>query len=343
MVQRSMLADALLRATVHDLTHPLSTATTPWPGNTPFSRTQTTAYGCGHFSAFDITLAEHTGTHIDAPRHLLPDGLAIDDLLLTDLVGPAALLDVEADTGGVADRIVPLAALERWEAVHGRVRGGSFVLVKTGWYRRFGDAQGYRGIDAAGVPHFPSLSPELANALVSRKPRAVCIDTLSPDAGTSSDPIVHRILLENQIPILENLANLDAVPAVGAVILAMPMYIAGGTGSPTRVMALLDQPTVRWATPSRSGGSRTGPPSQRGSPRSLRARRLSARSRDDAGHDAGASFHHRAGGTGAAPGAPGVPALSERSAMHVPGLRSLRDGETLLIPEHRNHDAEDRQ
>jgi kynurenine formamidase len=237
----STLAAALSDARKVDLTHPLGPRTPPWPGNTPFSRSQTADYEReGHFCAFDLAFAEHTGTHIDAPVHVVPGGSSLDALDLRTTVGPAAVFDIEAAVGGDRDFVVPLQALEFWEAQHGRLPRGAFVLVNTGWSRRFGDAAEYRGLDDDGVPHYPSLSPELAEALVERRARAVGVDTLSPDAGPAESPVVHKTLLGNGVLIIENLANLAVLPAAGAAVVALPMSVVGGTGSPTRVLALLD-------------------------------------------------------------------------------------------------------
>jgi kynurenine formamidase len=235
------LVAGLERARKVDLTHPIGHSTPPWPGNTPFSSAQTADYAReGHFCAYDLTFAEHTGTHIDAPIHVVPGGPALDALDLSTTAGAAALLDVEAEVADNADFVIPLDALERWESEHGRLPPDTFVLVKTGWFRRFDDHAAYQGLDSEGVPHYPSLAPELAEQLVERGARAIGIDTLSPDAGSASHPAVHKILLGNGVLIIENLAHLDPVPGAGAAVVALPMSVEGGTGSPTRVIAYLE-------------------------------------------------------------------------------------------------------
>jgi kynurenine formamidase len=116
------------------------------------------------------------------------------------------------------------------------------VLIHTGWAARWPDRKRYLGSDTPGDIahlHFPGLSRAAAELLVARRVDAVGIDTASLDPGVSRDFIVHRILNEANIYGLENVANLDKLPARGATVLALPMLIGGSSGAPVRILAIL--------------------------------------------------------------------------------------------------------
>jgi kynurenine formamidase len=160
---------------------------------------------------------------------------------LQRLVGPVVVIDVSDKA--VADRdyrVTPEDILD-FEARHGRIESGMRVLVRTGWSRRWPDAAAYLGhaTDATKL-HFPSYGAEAARLLVEeRKVALLGIDTASIDYGPASDFPVHRIAAAADVPGLENLTELQALPARGATLIALPMKIAGGSGGPTRVVALV--------------------------------------------------------------------------------------------------------
>jgi kynurenine formamidase len=116
------------------------------------------------------------------------------------------------------------------------------VLIRTGWGSRWPDKKTYLGTDAPGDVenlHFPGISPQAAELLAARGIAAVGIDTASMDPGASRDFRTHQILSAAQIPGLENVANLDQLPPRGALVLALPMKIGGGSGAPCRIVALI--------------------------------------------------------------------------------------------------------
>jgi kynurenine formamidase len=135
--------------------------------------------------------------------------------------------------------------LLRWEREHGRIPAEAIVLIRTGFSRRWPDADRYlgtaeRGPDAVAKLHFPGLHPDAARWLVANRPiRAIGIDTASIDYGQSTLFESHRILFESEIPAFENLDALDRLPAAGAFVIALPMKIGGGSGAPLRAIAVL--------------------------------------------------------------------------------------------------------
>ena len=124
------------------------------------------------------------------------------------------------------------------------------MLVRTGWGKYWPDPKRYLGTDEHGakaVPklHFPGISGEASHLLVDRKVSGVGIDTASVDYGQSKDFQTHRILYAQNIYGLENVANLDRLPPTGALLIALPMKIKGGTGGPVRIVAVLPEKTAK--------------------------------------------------------------------------------------------------
>jgi len=229
-----------------DLTHPFDETTIYWPTARPFAL-ESVAHGRTPggwwYAANNFCAAEHGGTHLDAPIHFAEGGWTADQIPLDRLRGPAVVVDVRPRAVADRDTLIRVRDLEADEAAFGRIPEGAVVLLRTGWARYWPDAQRYLGTAARGDTvhlHFPGLSGEAASWLVTaRRVRAVGIDTASIDRGQSSDFQAHRALSAANVPIFENLADLDLLPARGAAFLALPMKIRGGSGGPLRAIALL--------------------------------------------------------------------------------------------------------
>lgn len=230
-----------------DLTHDLAEDSIFWPTANGFRHEQV-AYGDTpggwFYSSFDLHLSEHGGTHLDAPIHFAAGRLTADKIPLTQLVGPAAVIDVSPGALANRDYLASLDDLASWERQHGRLQRGTIVLIRTGYDRFWPDRERYmgtaeRGAGAVAKLHFPGIEPGLAQALVDRGIAAVGIDTPSLDYGQSKDFMAHRILLGADIPGFENIANLDQLPAKGATVIALPVKIRDGSGGPLRIIARL--------------------------------------------------------------------------------------------------------
>jgi kynurenine formamidase len=228
-----------------DLTHPFDASTLYWPTAEPFAL-EIVAEGvtpAGWYAANAFCAAEHGGTHLDAPVHFAQEGRTADEIPLEDLIGDAVVMDLSA--GPIdPDREIGVDDIEAWESVNGSLPGRVIVLLRTGWGERWPDPERYlgtaaRGLDAVADLHFPGLSEDGARLLVARGVRAVGIDTASIDRGQSTDFRAHRVLAAANVPIFENVANLERLPARGALVVALPMKIARGTGGPLRIVAFL--------------------------------------------------------------------------------------------------------
>ncbi len=227
-----------------DLTHALSEDAVFWPTAMPFEKHEV-AYGVtddGYFySAYNLSMAEHGGTHLDAPIHFAEDRQAADEIPIERFVGPAAVVDVTARVH--PDYLVSVDDLESWEAEHGQIPSGAILLIRTGWSDRWPDRAAYLGTSLTGaeaVPelHFPGIAPAAAQWLLdNRAVDAVGIDTPSIDYGQSTAFETHGILYAANVPGFENVAHLDRLPATGAFIVALPAKIRGGSGGPLRIVA----------------------------------------------------------------------------------------------------------
>jgi kynurenine formamidase len=129
--------------------------------------------------------------------------------------------------------------IAEWEAKHGKIAAGAIVVLQTGWASRWPDVARYRNQDANGKMHFPGFSLDAAKMLLQRKISGLGCDTLSIDPGNSPDFPVHHLVLGAGVYQLENLADLKDLPEAGAFLIAAPIKLAGGSGGPVRVFALV--------------------------------------------------------------------------------------------------------
>lgn len=229
-----------------DLTHPFDSLTVYWPTSPGGFELEQLSHGMTEggwfYSANALSTPEHGGTHLDAPVHFAEGRAATDEVPLERLVAPAVVIDVTAQAGDDPDYRLTAGDVEAFESEHGRIAEGTIVLLRTGWSRYWPDAAIYLGDDTPGDAsnlHFPSYGEDAARLLLERGVGALGVDAASIDIGASSDFAVHRVMGEADVPGLENLTNLDRVPATGAIVIALPMKIAQGSGGPVRAIALV--------------------------------------------------------------------------------------------------------
>lgn len=229
-----------------DLTYPLDEQTVFWPTNKPFTWEKAawgrTAKGYWYASG-DFSMSEHCGTHIDAPIHFAEGRLAVDEIPLQKLVGPAIVIDVRPAVEQDRDYRLTVRDLQLWETRHGQIPPGALVLMLTGWGQGWPDKVRYLGSQTPSdttTLHFPGFSKEAAEFLVKeRSVDGIGIDTPSIDYGPSQDFIVHQVINGANRYGLENIANLDKLPSKGAILVALPIKIKGGTGGPVRIIGIL--------------------------------------------------------------------------------------------------------
>lgn len=230
-----------------DLTHPFSENTLYWPNNPKGFTWDTLFEGITekgfYYSSFGLYAPEHGGTHLDAPIHFAEGKMSVDDLALDQLTGNAVVIDVSGKAGKDRDYQIRVEDVLDWEKQYGQLKDDVIILFRTGYGQYYPNPIKYFGTDKKGdealpLLHFPGIHPQLADWLVkNRKIKAVGLDTPSIDYGQSSDFQTHRILLAENIPAFENVANLDLLPVQNIYVVALPMLIKDGSGAPLRIIA----------------------------------------------------------------------------------------------------------
>ena len=248
------LANALSTGAVQivDLTQTLSEDTPllvlpePFGQTAAFSREEISRYDdrgvAWHWNNF--TVGEHTGTHFDAPIHWvtgkdLADN-SVDQVDVANFVAPAVVLDFSAECSENPDFLLSADHIEAWEADHGAIPSGCWVLLRTDWSKRSGDAYTNRQEDGA---HTPGPTAEAIRYLLARGIRGFGVETIGTDAGQAHllDPAypAHTLLHGAGRFGLQCLENLDALPPTGAILVCPPLKIRDGSGSPLRVLAII--------------------------------------------------------------------------------------------------------
>ncbi|HUB13606.1 MAG TPA: cyclase family protein [Acetobacteraceae bacterium] len=194
----------------------------------------------------NLSLGEHTGTHFDAPVHWitgkdLPHN-ALDTIEARRLVAPANVIDCTRACDADPDFLLTPQGIEAWEAQHGKIEAGSWVLLRSGWSHR-NDAAAFLNADDNGA-HSPGPSPEAVTFLVKERDvigfGTECVGTDAGQAFRFDPPFPCHAGMHGANKFgLASLTNLDKLPPKGAILITAPLKIAGGTGSPLRVLALV--------------------------------------------------------------------------------------------------------
>ncbi len=236
-----------------DLTQPLS-ANTPllplppqWNNTPPFKIWELSRYDergpAWYWNAFET--GEHTGTHLDAPIHWvsgkdLPDN-SVDRLPARSFIGPACVIDVTAQCAANADFLLTPDGVVAWEAQHGKIPRGAWVLLRTGWSKR-GGADFFNAKEDG--PHTPGWSTACSVFLAKeRDVLGVGVETIGTDAGQAAGftpPFSNHYHMHGSGKLgLAYICNLDQLPPTGAVVVAAPLKIVNGSGSPVRAFAIV--------------------------------------------------------------------------------------------------------
>jgi len=211
--------------TIVDLTHPIHEAMPFFPGTEPPRISEAYTIAANGFAEKGLQLLSHTGTHVDAPCHLLAGAPTLDELGVGHFCGPGWVLDVSHVRG----RSIGIADLQKDEK---RIAAVDFVLFHSGWARFWGEAE-YFGA-------YPVLSADAARWLSGFKLKGVGVDMVSLDEVDSISLAVHRALLAKNIVLVENLASLESLIGKEFIFSCLPLKIADADGSPVRAVAILD-------------------------------------------------------------------------------------------------------
>ena len=210
---------------VIDLSHDICETMPVFPGTAAPRLDEAYTIGRNGFAEKMLHLVSHTGTHIDAPAHILPGAATLDRLEIGHFMGPGCVLDVSRAVG----RKIEVADLEKKAA---RISVADFVLFHSGWARHWGDA--------AYFGPYPVLSAAAASWLAGFKLKGVGVDAVSMDEADSISLTVHRTLLGKNMVIIENLTGLEALIDRDFTFSCLPLKIQAGDGSPVRAVAIID-------------------------------------------------------------------------------------------------------
>jgi kynurenine formamidase len=230
-------------------TTPIIQLPAPFGNTVPFSMEEISRYderGPGWYWN-NITTGEHTGTHFDAPVHWITgkDGQDVSAVAPSSLIGPAVVLDFSAEAAADPDFLLEPDHIKKWESEHGSLPDGGWLLYRTGWDARSASQADFLNANETG-PHTPGVSIECARWLAEEAPViGLGVETVGTDAGTahSFDPPFpcHAALLGAGKYGLTQLQNLASLPATGAMLVLGPLPIVNGSGSPARVLALVER------------------------------------------------------------------------------------------------------
>jgi kynurenine formamidase len=222
-----------------DLGHAVRASDPSWDGSAGFERKSVATFDRDGYAAGRITVEEHFGTHLDAPSHFSKSGWSVDQIPVDRLYRPAVRIDVSAKAAGNPDYLVTPADIRAFESAHGRIPQGAIALIATGWDRFWPDRGRYMN-EREGVKHFPGLSADAVTLLArDRRVAGIGIDTPSVDYGPSTTFEAHKISMALNVFHVENAAHLTGLPASGFTVVVAPLDIAGGSGAPTRIFAML--------------------------------------------------------------------------------------------------------
>lgn len=213
-----------------DLTHPLDPTTPVFPDYPPVGVTILEAIGVSTpvgrraLNSSQVMVGLHCGTHVDAPAHFYNARPTIEQVALEKCVGPALLIDLTPKTLP-PHSMIDVADLTGYGE---QLRETGKAILKTGWAQRWGDP--------AYFTEHPVMTGAAAQFLVDCGVHLIGVDTPSVDRPPFP---AHLVLLENQVVILENLTNLDALPTPHFQLVALPLKLTGREASPVRAIAIL--------------------------------------------------------------------------------------------------------
>ena len=232
------LAEPFQFTRVLDLTHTLTVDFPTGSGQQQLVLERLSTWPKDAWNIYRWHIHEHTGTHLDAPLHRSNNDSA-DRIPAANLIGPLAVVDIRRKAGADSDAELTLDDLKDWEMKHGPVPAGGIVAMCSGWDAQARTAK-FRNAGSDGALHTPGFHKEVVEFLLAeRDVKGIVVDTLSLDRGISGDFPVHTRWLGANRWGLECAANLGELPAKGATLIVGGPKIAGASGGPSRVFALV--------------------------------------------------------------------------------------------------------
>jgi len=226
---------------VVDLQHAITQKIPLWPGDPHVRFVPVATMAKDGYYLRKFTIGEHSATHMNAPNSFIAGNhQAITSYSATQRVVPAAVIDVRAKCAANPDYRLTIADVQTWEAAHGQLRPGTFVIMFTGWEAKWSHPKAFFSQDARGRLHFPGFAKAATLWLVDQRQIAgVGIDTHGVDPGLDTSYATNTEMAKTHKIAIECLAHLDKMPAAGATLVLGPLALSHGSGSPLSVMALI--------------------------------------------------------------------------------------------------------
>lgn len=225
---------------VVDLSHTVSEDIPLWPGDPKVRFREVANFKDDGYFLREFSIGEHSATHMNAPNSFHENGVGMDAYTAEDMVNPAVVIDVKSQAAANPDYALTLDDLKAWEDEHGEVPEGSVVLLDTGWSAKWDNPKEFFGFDGKGNMHFPGFGGETTKFLLDqRKIAGVGIDTHGVDPSLDETYATNTEVLKKPRIVLENLANLDQLPATGSTIVIGALRLKDGSGTPAQVIGLV--------------------------------------------------------------------------------------------------------
>ncbi len=221
------------------LSHIIDPDIPQWPGDPNVKFTTIAQIPQDGYYLRGFSLGEHSATHINAPNSFHHDGIGIDKYPAPSLVVSAVVIDIHLKVKVNPDYVLTVEDILTWETQFGKIPAESIVLLYTGWQEKWLEADTFFNQDAEGIMHFPGFGNDATQFLLQeRQINGVGIDTHGVDSGQDTDFTTNRLVLAQPRLVLENLTNLDQLPAQGITLMMGILRLRGGSGSPVGVIAL---------------------------------------------------------------------------------------------------------
>ncbi|TAD75901.1 MAG: cyclase family protein [Oscillatoriales cyanobacterium] len=223
-----------------ELSHVIDPQMPHWPGDPSTRYKPHAAIASDGFYLRQVTIGEHSGTHMNAANTFDEAAAGIDDYSASQLVLPMVVIDVRDRAAADADYGLTIADLQAWETENGAIALGSLVALWTGWQAKWPDPIAFLNQDDRGQLHFPGFGEVATRFLLAERAIAgVGIDTHGVDPGCADAFTTNQLVLAAGGIVLENLTNLDHLPPQGTTIAIGRLPLRGGSGSPVSVLAFV--------------------------------------------------------------------------------------------------------
>lgn len=231
---------ALGASKIVGLSHTVSEDIPLWPGDPKVRFREVANFKDDGYFLREFSIGEHSATHMNAPNSFHENGVGMDAYTAEDMVNPAVVIDVKGQAAADPDYALTREDLAAWEKENGEVPEGSVVLLNTGWSEKWDDPKSFFGFDDKGDMHFPGFGGDTTKFLLDqRKIAGVGIDTHGVDPSLDETYATNTSVLEKPRIVLENLTNLDELPATGSTIVIGALRLKDGSGTPAEVIGLV--------------------------------------------------------------------------------------------------------